>query len=261
MAIIIAVIVVTVIGIICAVVLAVASKVMAVEVDERVTQLTEALPGANCGGCGFPGCSGYAAALVEDPDLSLTLCAAGGNACAQAMAAILGKEAGEMVAQVAVVHCKGDCKYTENKTDYQGMSSCAAAKLMYGGPGSCIHGCLGLGDCANVCTNDAICIENGIAHVNTRLCSGCGACVKACPNGVISVKPADAPVYVTCSNKEKGPLAMKHCKVSCIGCKLCEKNCPNEAIKVENNCAVIDYDKCNGCGKCAEVCKRNCFSI
>ena len=259
MDIIIAVIVVTVIGVLCAVMLAVASKVMAVEVDERVTQVRECLPGANCGGCGFAGCDGYAAALVEDPDLPLTLCAPGGSAAAQAISSVLGREAGEVAEQKAFVHCRGDCSATSNKMDYRGIESCTAAKLLFGGAGQCTFGCMGLGDCAAVCTNDAICIENGIAHVDPRLCSGCGACVKACPNGVISLRPAAAPVTVACSSRDKGVAVRKKCTAGCIGCGLCMRNCPHGAITVVNNLAVIDYDKCTGCGTCQKVCPAKCI--
>ena len=258
-AIIIAIVVVTVIGIICAVVLAVASKVMAVPVDERVTQVRECLPGANCGGCGFAGCDGYAAALVEDPDMPLTLCAPGGAAAAQAIAAVLGKEAGEMVAQAAVVHCRGTCEHTSNKAEYHGIETCSAAKLLFGGPGQCTFGCLGLGDCAKVCQYDAICIENGIAHVDPSKCVGCGACTKVCPNHVISLQPTTAPVTVMCSNKDKGAVARKKCTAACIGCGMCMRNCPQGAIVVENNLAVIDYSKCTGCGTCKEKCPAKCI--
>ena len=259
MAIAIAIIVVTVIGILCAVMLSVASKVMAVEVDERVTQVRECLPGANCGGCGFPGCDGYAAALVEDPDLPLTLCAAGGNAAAQAVAAVLGREAGEVEAKVAFVHCRGTCESTSNKVDYHGIESCSAAKLLFGGAGQCTYGCMGLGDCAKVCPQDAICFEGGIAHVDPRRCIGCGACAKACPNGVIAIQPAAAPVTVACSSKDKGAVVRKKCTAGCIGCGLCMRNCPHGAITVQNNLAVIDYEKCTGCGTCQGVCPAKCI--
>ena len=198
----IAVIVVSIIGIICAVVLSVASKVMAVEVDERIPMVRECLPGANCGGCGYPGCDGYAAAMVEDADTPLTLCAPGGAAAAQAVATVLGRSAGEMVQKAAVVACRGDCSATSNKMEYAGIESCAAAKLMFGGAGSCTFGCMGLGDCAAACPSDAICIENGIAHVDTRVCTGCGACANVCPNKVIKVLPAASPVVVSCSSHD-----------------------------------------------------------
>ena len=255
----IAIIVVTVIGIICAVVLSVASKVMHVPVDERVTQVRECLPGANCGGCGFAGCDGYAAALVEDPDMAVTLCAPGGASAAQSIAAVLGREAGEMIPQAAVVHCRGTCEYTANKTEYHGIETCAAAKLLFGGPGQCTYGCMGLGDCSKVCQYDAICIENGIAHVDPRKCVGCGACTKVCPNHVISLQPVTAPVTVMCSNKDKGAVARQKCTAACIGCGMCARNCPQGAIVVENNLAVIDYEKCTGCGTCKEKCPAKCI--
>ena len=257
--IVIAVVIVTVIGIICAVILSVASKVMAVEVDERVTQVRECLPGANCGGCGYPGCDGYAAALVEDPTLDLTLCAAGGPACAEAIGKVLGRSAGAMVPKTAVIHCKGDCNVTGEKMDYRGIETCAAAKLLFGGAGKCTFGCMGLGDCSRACPSDAICIENGIAHIDARLCTGCSACTKVCPNHIITVLPTDTAVKVLCSNKDKGAAVRKKCTAGCIGCGMCMRKCPEGAIKVVDNLAVIDYEKCTGCGTCASVCPAKCI--
>ena len=259
MAIGIAVIVVSIIGALCAVMLSVASKVMAVEVDERIPKVRECLPGANCGGCGYPGCDGYAAAMVEDADTPLTLCAPGGAAAAQAVAAVLGRSAGEMVKKAAVVLCRGDCNATKNKMEYAGIEGCAAAKLMFGGAGECTFGCLGLGDCAAVCPSNAICIENGIAHVDARVCTGCGACTNVCPNHVINVIPVSAPVKVSCSSHDKGAAVRKKCSAGCIGCGLCMKNCPAGAIKVENNLASIDYSKCTGCGTCQQKCPAKCI--
>ncbi|MCC8078989.1 MAG: Fe-S cluster domain-containing protein [Oscillospiraceae bacterium] len=257
--IVIAVIVVVIIGLVCAVMLSVASKFMAVEVDERVPLVRECLPGANCGGCGYPGCDGYAAALVEDPDLPLTLCPPGGAAVVEKLSAVLGRSGGEIEAKVAHVRCGGVCGATNAKMDYQGISSCSAAKLLFGGTGKCVYGCMGLGDCAAVCPSDAVCIENGIAHIDARSCTGCAACVKACPSGIIELVPAAAKVTVDCSSREKGAATRKNCTAGCIGCKLCEKNCPQGAITVVDNLASIDYDKCDGCGKCASVCKPGCI--
>lgn len=253
-AVLLAVGIVCAIGLICALLLVIADKFMAVKEDDRVLKVRECLPGANCGACGFTGCDGYAKALIENPGTKTNLCVPGSDGVAKQIAGILGVEAEEVVEQTAYVHCHGDCTRTEKKHEYHGIESCAAAKLFYGGDGSCTYGCLGYGDCAKVCPNDAICIENGIAHVDSRKCTGCGMCAKTCPNKVIAMLPDSAKTVVTCSNKEKGAVAKKHCSNACIGCGKCVKNCPAQAIAVVDFLAQIDYDKCQHCGKCAEVC-------
>ena len=141
------------------------------------------------------------------------------------------------------------------------MESCAAAKLTYGGAGSCTYGCIGLGDCAKACPQEAICIEQGIAHVDPRACVGCGICAKTCPNHLISLVPDVKKVVVACSNQEKGAVTRKLCEIGCIGCKKCERVCPEGAIQVVNSVAVIDYSKCIGCGKCAETCTTGCIRL
>lgn len=260
----IAVIPVVVIGIICAAVLVIASKIMAVKEDERFPVVRECLPGANCGACGYAGCDGYAKALIEKEGIATNLCIPGGDTVARSLSDALGVEFEDVVERVAVVHCAGDCTKTEDKVDYHGIESCAAAKLLFGGKGSCSYGCIGLGDCQKVCINDAICIENGIAHINTKLCTGCGACSKVCPNHLISVIDDVETVYVSCSNKDKGAVTRKVCKNGCIGCKKCERACKLGAIKVVDNVAVIDYSKCTDCedfGICAKECTMNCIMI
>ena len=255
-----AAIVVTVIGIICAVMLSVASKVMAVKVDERIPLVRECLPGANCGGCGFPGCDGYAAALVNDEDTPLTLCAPGGAGAAAAIGKVLGKDAGEMVKKYAFVNCLGDCDATGNKMQYMGIETCVGAKTLFGGSGKCTFGCLGLGDCTRACPSDAIHIgKKGIARVDFRVCTGCGACANVCPNHIISILPAAIQVQISCSSHERGPAVKAKCSAGCIGCSLCSKKCPEGAIHMDNNLAVIDYEKCTGCGTCASVCPSKCI--
>ena len=260
----IAVIPVVVIGIICGAVLVIASKIMAVKEDERFPAVRECLPGANCGACGFAGCDGYAKALCESPDTPTNLCVPGADAVSRQLSEVLGVEFADVIEQVAVVHCAGDCTRTEDKVSYEGIERCAAAKLLYGGKGSCTYGCLGFGDCAKACPKEAICIENGIAHINTRLCIGCGICTRTCPNKIISLVPDVERVVVTCSNKDKGIKTKSVCSNGCIGCKKCERVCPSGAIKVVDNCAVIDYSKCPDCedfGVCAKNCTTGCIQI
>ncbi len=253
-----AVIPVVAIGFICAVVLVAASIIMAVKEDERIPKVRECLPGANCGACGYAGCDGYAKALVEE-GVQANLCVPGGAAVAKEISEILGVEAGEVEPKVAVVHCGGDCKSTEDKINYIGIQSCSASKLVFGGKGQCGYGCLGLGDCREACPEDAICIENDLARINTSLCIGCGICAKACPNHLISLVPARRRADVLCSNKDKGAVTRKICSDGCIGCRKCVKVCPKEAIDIVDNHAVVDYEKCVGCGLCAKECPVGCI--
>lgn len=256
-----AVVPVVIIGLVCAAVLVIASKLMAVKEDERFPAVRECLPGANCGACGFAGCDGYAKALCENPDTPTNLCIPGADAVSKQLSEVLGVEFEDVVEMMAVVRCSGDCKSTEDKVDYRGIESCAAAKLMYGGKGSCGYGCLGFGDCAAVCPHDAIYIADGIARVDKEDCVGCGLCEKACPNNVITLIPAVKKVVVACNNKDKGAVTRKACVKGCIGCRKCVKACPKEAVAVINNVAVIDQYKCVGCGLCAKNCTTGCITI
>ena len=163
--------------------------------------------------------------------------------------------------QVAVVHCLGDCEHTSEKLEYSGIQTCKAVKTLYGGKGKCTFGCLGYGDCMSVCPNNAICIEKGIAHINTRMCVGCGLCAKTCPQGIIGIVADVERVVVSCSNKEKGALTRQECSNGCIGCKKCEKTCAHGAIKVTDNLAAIDYEACVACGDCVTACPVGCLVL
>ena len=259
--IVLAIVSVSVIGLICSVVLSIASKIMAVPVNETEEKIRECLPGANCGACGYAGCDGYAQALASGAETKTTKCIPGSDKTAADIALVLGVEAEDVVEQVAVVHCLGDCDATKDKMDYQGIASCKAAKLFYGGRGSCTYGCIGFGDCAAVCPQDAIYMEKGIAHVDTGKCIGCGLCVKACPNHVITTEADIIKTIVTCNNHDKGAVTRKVCSHGCIGCQKCLKNCPAEAISMDNNLAKIDYSKCINCGTCADVCVAGCIIV
>ncbi|MDE7389673.1 MAG: RnfABCDGE type electron transport complex subunit B [Lachnospiraceae bacterium] len=255
-----AVVLVVAIGLIVGLVLAVASILMAVPVDEKAVAIEEQLPGANCGACGFSGCSGYAAALSKG-EAKLGLCSVGGQAVADAIAPIIGADSVETIPQTAVVHCNGSDDNTSKGMRYQGIESCLAATQLYAGMGDCSYGCIGFGDCMKACEYNAITVCNGVAAVNSNLCRACGACVKACPKGLIRIEPKKPHAVVKCSNCDKGALTRKSCKVGCIGCMKCVKVCENGAVKVENFHAIIDPDKCTGCGKCAEGCPQSIIEM
>ncbi len=211
------------IGLIAAVVLAVADRYLSVREDPRIGMVTAELPGANCGGCGFAGCDGYARALVAGT-ASNGACAAGGDACAAAIAKILGVAAAATEKRVALVKCCGTRSEAIRVGDYDGVCDCRAAAATAGGDKGCSSGCLGYGACANVCPKGAISVVDGLAHVDKRLCIGCGACVTACPKKLIELVPASATIHVLCNNPDKGPNVRKVCGVGCLGCHLCEKN-------------------------------------
>ncbi len=257
----IAIIVVALIGLICGIMLSVASKLMAVPVDERFEPVRECLPGANCGACGFAGCDAYANALLEDPSIGANKCVPGGAAAANGIAAVLGIDAGEVIPMVANVGCGGDCNNSGEKYLWQGDRTCKGVKMMFGGKNICPFGCLGYGDCVEVCPQNAISIIDGISRIDMERCVGCGMCFKECPMGIIKMIPKDAKVTIECSNKTKGKVAMSVCKVSCIGCGKCARGCPVGAIEMVNDLPVIDYEKCVGCRKCASECPRKCIEI
>ena len=241
-------------GLVFAVILTIASKIFYVHVDETVQNVRAELPGANCGACGYAGCDQYAKALAADPSIGTGKCLVGGDPLSEVLAGILGVEAEDSIESVAVVGCTGNNCAVKPMMEYQGVSSCAAAKQLFGGFSSCKYGCLGLGDCVNACQYNAIHICDGVAVVDRTACKGCGMCAKVCPGKIIKVVPDTYKVLVNCSNPENGAKVRKVCENGCIGCKKCEKTCKFDAIHVENNLAVIDYEKCKNCGACAKEC-------
>lgn len=259
---IIAVVVLAVLGAIFGLVLAIASKVFAVEVDPREEAILGCLPGANCGGCGYPGCSGYASAVVKGV-APVNACAAGGEAVAAQIGEIMGVSAGAAVKQIAQVHCTG-CGQNYKQYTYVGIHDCvAASKLPGGGDLGCAYGCLGLGSCEKACPFDAIHVIDGVARVDEEKCKACNKCVDICPRHIIALEPYKTKRHVTipCSSHDKGVDARKVCDNGCIGCSLCAKSCPKEAITMVNNLAVIDYEKCIGCGICAQKCPRKLITV
>ena len=256
-----ATLVVGLVGIFMGLFLGVAGIKFKVEVDEKEEAVLAALPGNNCGGCGFAGCSGLAAAIAKG-EAPVNACPVGGEAVGEKIAAIMGVEAESSERKVAFVHCQGDCEKTHKDYDYSGIEDCRMMNFVPGGgPKSCNSGCLGYGTCAKVCPFDAIHVVNGVAVVDKEKCKACGKCIAVCPKHLISLIPYSAKQVVACSSVDKGPVTMKACDVGCIGCGLCVRNCPEQAVKVENFHAVIDHEKCIGCGACQEKCPKKSIVI
>jgi Na+-translocating ferredoxin:NAD+ oxidoreductase RNF subunit RnfB len=231
-----------------------------VKTDEREEAVLEALPGNNCGGCGFAGCAALAAAIVKG-EADVSSCPVGGDTVGKKIAAIMGVEAGNSVQKRAFVKCQGDCDKSSLDYDYTGAKDCAMLSFVpNGGPKSCNYGCLGFGNCVKSCPFDAIHVENGVAKVDAEACKACGKCVEACPKHLIELIPYDAKYAVACSSKDKGPVTMKACQVGCIGCNLCAKNCPAEAVAIESFHAYIDQQKCQKCGVCAQKCPKKAIA-
>ena len=232
-----------------------------VEVDEKEEAVLGVLPGNNCGGCGYAGCSGLAAAIAKG-QAPVNACPVGGEKVGTQIARIMGVEAGDSVRQVAFVRCQGDRERTRMDYEYSGIEDCRMlAFVPNGGPKSCNSGCLGYGTCVKACPFDAIHIVNGVAKVDKQKCKACGKCVAICPKHLISLIPADAREVVACSSTDKGPVTMKACTTGCIGCSLCVKACPADAVRVENFHAVIDHEKCVACGACMEKCPKKAIII
>ena len=242
--------------------LAFASRVLAVKQDERVEAIEECLPGANCGACGFAGCSSFSEALVEgdaNPD-DCTVC---GSDTLSRMAEILGEDLDlSEDKEIAVVRCRGTKEAAEDRFKYAGIADCSAAEQVAGGHKACEYGCLGQGSCVDVCPFDAIFIsEEGIPVVIEEKCTACGNCVEACPRDIIDIVPENQNVFLLC-NAEYGPReARQVCSNACIACGLCARTCPHDAIVMQDNLPSFDFDECDGCGACVEACPADCLEL
>jgi len=246
-------------GALAAIILYWVSQKFKVQENPKLEQVLEALPNTNCGGCGFPGCSAFADALVNADDLAPYNCPVGGNEVMKEVGEILGKAIEEKDPFVAVVKCAGAIHVRVHHTTYDGAANCSIASNLYSGERGCSDGCVGLGECVEACTFDAMYMDEttGLPVVIEDKCTSCNACVTACPKDIIELWPKgkrDKKIYIACVNEEKGGTARKECSMACSGCAKCVDECKYDAITVENDLAKIDYDLCKLCGKCIVAC-------
>jgi len=247
-----------VLGLIFGLGLAAASKKFAVRTDPRIEHILDALPGVNCGACGYGGCADYAETVVMG-GAPINLCIPGGAKAIKDVAEIMGVQAMDVVPTKAIVECQRD-DARPVRFEYAGLRDCRSANLIAGGFTPCKYACLGLGTCVEKCPFDAIHIgPKGIPVVDEEKCTSCGNCVRACPRNIITIRPDDKTVHILCKSHDKGALARKACNNACIACRRCVKECPFDAIEIVDNLAKIDYDKCKACGKCVAVCPNNCI--
>lgn len=242
--------------------LGVFKKVFRVDVDPTVDNVRAALPGANCGACGYPGCDGLAAAIASG-EAPVNACTVGGAKTAEAVGKIMGVTAtGET--KVSVLLCQGSVDNCKPKAMYVGVKTCRAAKLSINGTKLCDWGCIGFGDCETACPFDAIHVgEDGLPHVDFSKCNGCGICVTECPQRVLTLVPTERTGAIAlCSNRNtRKSQVIKDCKVGCIKCGKCEKVCPKSCIKVTDGIPVVDYAVCDSCGECVKNCPTTVLSL
>ncbi len=234
----------------------VASKKFYVYEDPRIAEITDLLPGANCGGCGFAGCAAYAEDVVNKQSIDRA-CPVADSETMSAIGALMGLAAGVGEKKVASLMCKGTHDNSKLMMEYRGIQDCWAAMLVADSTKACSFACIGLSSCVRACAFDAMRIENGIVVIDAEKCTGCGMCVPACPKDILHLRPYSKTTTVSCFNTDRGADARKACSVACIGCMKCEKVCEDDAIHVNNFLAKIDYEKCTLCGKCVEACPTN----
>lgn len=247
-------------GLLFGVGLAVASKKLAVPVDERVEKIRDLLPGANCGGCGFPGCDGFAAA-VADMSVKPGECPVCSKENILAIGEILGIKVVTGPRKFARLRCLGTSEVCANIGEYSGPADCKAAAAVLGGFKGCRIACLGLGTCANVCVFGAIKVPgNGLVEIDKEKCTGCGTCAANCPKFAIDVVSEDQTTFLSCRNTGFGKAVSAFCKAGCIGCGACAKNCAAGAIEMVDKLPRFDYSKCTHCGVCATKCRPGCIT-
>lgn len=252
--------VIAILGLILGIGLAFADKKLKVEKDEKLLLLEEAMPGANCGGCGYAGCSAYAEAVFKG-EAEPGLCSPGGQALAEKMGEILGVKVDVKEKMVAFIACRGNSEVTKKSYEYKGMEDCNALSLLLGGNLECKEGCLHMGSCAKVCPAGAISLDSENSYVvDKEKCIGCKKCVAVCPNGVIRMVPYSAEYLVACNSTESGAKVRKSCQRGCIGCRICVNKVDSSPFVVENNLSRNDYSKNQeNAAKAAELCPAKCI--
>ncbi len=247
------------IGIVSATILSIASKIFYVEEDPRIEAVLEALPGANCGGCGYAGCEGYAIAVIKDPSVPANLCVVGTEKTCVDVATLANKTIAVADPQVSFRRCDKVNGHVTKKYLYQGISSCTAVSMLMSGSDTCSWSCLGLGDCVQACPFDAMEIQNGLVSISQTKCTGCGICIKLCPRNSLELIPQQARVSIFCATKEKLKAVTDICHVGCINCGKCIKSCPAKAITNPKGRIEIDQKTCLAYGPgCDEICVTNC---
>ncbi|AKH19471.1 Fe-S cluster protein [Sedimenticola thiotaurini] len=230
-------------GSLLASILVLANKRLFVYEDPRIDDVEDLLPRANCGACGSPGCRPFAEGLIEGT-YEPAQCTVNSKEINEQIANYLGVDLGTQVKRVARLACAGGTHVAYIRASYDGMSSCRAAALVAGGGKGCAWGCLGMGDCADVCDFDAISMNKyGLPMVNESLCTACGDCVDICPKDLFELHSVNEQLFVACRNLEKGEEAENECEVICTACERCAVDSPEGLIEIKNNLAVIDYSK------------------
>lgn len=250
----------SVFGLLFGIGLGIAAERFKVPSNPLVDRVRDRLPSANCGACGYAGCTPYAEAVVADPAVSPSLCIPGRAAVAKAIAELTGKDMGSVQDRIVVMTCHGVSAYARDEAEYAGIPTCAAAALVFGGPRACKNGCLGLGDCVRACPFDALSIgSGGIAQVDTAKCTGCAVCVSVCPKDLFKLYPRNRRIELSCKAVDKQAIVRATCMVGCTLCRKCVSKCPAGAIEWDGRTILIDHDKCiaygDACGyACVEIC-------
>lgn len=252
--------VLTVLGIFFGFTLAAVALRFQVATNPLVERVRDALPSANCGACGFAGCSAYAEAVVARPEVPVNLCAPGRAEVARTLGELTGKAVGEVADRIVVMRCNGTTAYARQEALYRGIATCSAAALVFGGPKACKNGCLGLGDCVRACPFAALSIgAGGIAQVEVEACTGCGVCLPVCPKDLFQLYPRDRRVELSCVARDKTSVVRATCSIGCTTCRKCISKCPAGAITFDGGTIVLDHALCLAYGpECREACVDIC---